>query len=98
MHFCIIKYLPSLAKKKKSAVKVLLINLLILSIAGVVTYYISNYFNKPRFVRYNGFDIDLPVSYNIHGIDVSHHQSSIDWEDVKAMKDKNVKIGFAFML
>jgi lysozyme len=86
-----------LAKKKKSAVKILLINLLVLTIAGVATYYISDYFNKPRFVRYNSFDIDLPVSYNIHGIDVSHHQSSINWEDVKAMKDKNVKIGFAFI-
>jgi lysozyme len=86
-----------LAKKKKSAVKVLFINLLILLIAGFGTYYISEYFNKPRFVRYNGFDIDLPISYSIHGIDVSHHQSSIDWGDAKAMKDKNVKIGFAFI-
>ena len=33
----------------------------------------------------------------MHGIDVSHHQDNIDWEAVKAMQVKNIKIGFAFI-
>jgi lysozyme len=86
-----------LAKKKKSAGKILLTNIAILIAAAVSTYYVSNYFNKTRFVHYSGFDIDLPTSYSIHGIDVSRHQSSINWEDVKTMKDKNVQIGFVFI-
>jgi lysozyme len=86
-----------LAKNNKNVGKILLINLCILIVTGFATYYISYYFNKTRFVRYNGFDIDLPITYNIHGIDVSHHQSVIDWNAVKAMKDRNIKIGFAII-
>ena len=33
----------------------------------------------------------------MHGIDVSHHQDNIDWEAVKAMQVKNIRIGFAFI-
>ena len=33
----------------------------------------------------------------MHGIDVSHHQDNIDWDAVKAMQVKNIKIGFAFI-
>ncbi len=33
----------------------------------------------------------------MHGIDVSHHQDNIEWEAVKAMQVKNIKVGFAFM-
>lgn len=64
---------------------------------GCATYFISNYFNKPRFIRYPGFDINIPVNFSIHGIDISHHQGTIDWDDVKTMKVRNIKIGFAFI-
>jgi lysozyme len=86
-----------LAKQKKSAVKALLFNILILVIVGSVTYWVSSYFNRPRFVRYPGFDINIPVNYSIHGIDISHHQGSIDWSEVKAMKVRNIKVGFTFI-
>ncbi len=33
----------------------------------------------------------------LHGIDVSHHQDNIDWQAVKEMQVKNVRIGFAFI-
>lgn len=59
--------------------------------AGVYYYY------KPIFVRYPAFGIDLPITYSIHGIDVSRYQGAIDWEEVKAMEIKNVKIGFSFI-
>lgn len=48
-------------------------------------------------MHYPGFGIDMPVNYVIHGIDVSRHQSLIDWQDVKAMQIKNIKIGFGFI-
>jgi lysozyme len=48
-------------------------------------------------VRYAAFGIPIPVSYQIHGIDVSRYQAAIDWEAVRDMQDKNIKIGFAFM-
>lgn len=70
---------------------------MLLAIAAAAIYYIANVVNKPKFVRYPAFEIDLPVNYSIHGIDVSRYQRNIDWEAVKAMQDKQVKIGFAFI-
>ncbi|MBL0145924.1 MAG: glycoside hydrolase family 25 protein [Chitinophagaceae bacterium] len=86
-----------MAKKKKSALRLLVINLIILTVTGFITYLISNQLNQSRFVRYDGFDINMPVNFAIHGIDVSHHQSTIDWEEVKAMQVKNIRIGFSFI-
>ncbi len=74
-----------------------MIPVLLLLIAGTATYYISQYLNRPRFVRYKEFGIDIPVAYAIHGIDVSHHQDNIDWKAVKAMQASNIKMGFAFI-
>lgn len=52
---------------------------------------------KPTFVRYPEFGISIPENYSIHGIDVSRYQLMIAWEEVKAMKIKNIQLGFAFM-
>ena len=68
-----------------------------LALAATAIYYITAYLHRPRFVRYPAFGIDLPENYKLHGIDVSHHQDNIDWDDVKAMQVKQVKIGFAFI-
>jgi len=86
------------AKKKKKRFKgsFTFIILVLASMVGV-TWYITGFFNQPSFVRYPAFGIDIPVNYSIHGIDVSRHQAVIDWEDVKNMEIKNVKIGFGFM-
>ena len=67
--------------------------------AGIAsaTYYISAYFERPKFVRYPAFGISMPVNFSIHGIDVSRYQDNIDWKAVRAMQDKEVKIGFAFI-
>ncbi|MBS1509584.1 MAG: glycoside hydrolase family 25 protein [Bacteroidetes bacterium] len=84
-------------KKKTSAVKIIVISLLYLASAALAIYFITLYMNRPRFVRYPAFGIPVPVNYAIHGIDVSRYQSSIDWNDVSAMQDKNIKIGFTFI-
>lgn len=52
---------------------------------------------RAKFVRYPAFGIDIPDSYQIHGIDVSRYQSYIDWTSVKEMKVDNVQIQFAFI-
>jgi len=69
----------------------------LLAVIASAVYYITEYLSRPKFIRYPAFGIDLPVSYTIHGIDVSRYQSSIDWKEVKNMEDKQVKIGFAFI-
>ncbi len=60
-------------------------------------YYINGYLTRPKFIHYPAFGIDLPEHYVMHGIDVSRYQNNIDWEAVKTMQDKQVKIGFAFI-
>ncbi|MBK7884999.1 MAG: glycoside hydrolase family 25 protein [Chitinophagaceae bacterium] len=82
---------------KKNVKKTVLIPLLFLVIISIIIYLVTEHFNKAKFVRYPAFGISLPSKYEIHGIDISHHQNNIDWDEVKAMKDQNVKIGFCFI-
>jgi lysozyme len=49
------------------------------------------------FEHYTSFNINIPKGYLLHGIDVSKHQGTIKWTDVKEMKDKDLRIGFAFI-
>ena len=86
-----------MTKKKRSLFRLLLLPVLLLTAAAAATFYLTEYLNKPRFVRYPAFGIDLPINFPIHGIDVSHHQSNIDWKAVVAMQVKRVKIGFSFI-
>ena len=88
---------PCLAKKKRSLFTIIFIPAFLLAVAAAAIYYIAMVVNKPKFVRYPAFGIDLPINYTIHGIDVSRYQYSIDWQAVKEMQDKQVKIGFAFI-
>jgi len=43
------------------------------------------------------FSILIPSGYSVHGIDVSKHQSNIDWKRVATMRSKNIKISFVFI-
>lgn len=47
--------------------------------------------------NYLNFGIAVPRGYLIHGIDISHHQKIINWDDVAAIDAKGVKINFAFI-
>ncbi|MFZ1370926.1 MAG: GH25 family lysozyme [Ferruginibacter sp.] len=86
-----------MAKRKKSIFRSIFIPVILLAGIAAAVYYINAYLSRPAFVRYPAFGIDLPVNYSIHGIDVSRYQHNIDWKAVKAMEDKNIKIGFAFI-
>ena len=86
-----------MAKRRKSVFRSILIPVILLAIIASGVYYITGYLSRPKFVRYPAFGIDIPVSFSIHGIDVSRYQDNIDWEAVKAMQDKQLKIGFVFI-
>lgn len=70
-----------------------------LLIAGLGAYLFFQWLNyrKAKFTRYPEFGIAIPEAYLIHGIDVSRYQQTIAWEEVKAMKVRNVKVGFTFI-
>lgn len=52
---------------------------------------------EDTFRLYPDFGIEIPENYNIHGIDVSRYQGNINWGLVKAMKSRELKIGFSFI-
>lgn len=85
-------------KNKKSG-KWWWIILLVIVLGSLIAYiwYKTASINRAKFVRYPAFGIDIPDNYTIHGIDVSHFQSFIDWPSVKEMKVHNVRVGFAFI-
>lgn len=84
-------------RSKKRAYKNIDI-LIIIAVVGVVLFLIiSNREKKLRFIKYDAFGIELPTSFDIHGIDVSRYQQDINWQAVKEMEHKGVKIGFAFI-
>ena len=49
------------------------------------------------FVNYPAFGIMMPTEYAIHGIDVSHHNKSINWSLVKKMRVEKIRLGFSFI-
>lgn len=77
---------------------------LLFSAAGLTVFSIAflllqerSKYRKAKFTHYPEFGINIPEGYSIHGIDVSKYQSVIAWEEVRAMKVKNIQPGFAFI-
>ncbi len=70
-----------------------------LAVLAVGSWLLVRYlqYNKAKFARYPEFGIQLPLGYTIHGIDVSKYQSMIAWEEVKAMRVRDVQMQFAFI-
>jgi lysozyme len=87
------------SKKKKEFIRRIILRSLILLGAGFAIWFFYEQlkFKKHEFVRYPEFGIDIPEDYNIHGIDVSKYQETIAWDEVKAMKVKEVRMGFVFI-
>lgn len=89
--------MPSTRKKKQIRRIIFAILVFIVVATGAWMLYQILSYRKIKFTRYPEFGIVIPESYSIHGLDVSKYQSTIIWEEVKAMKVKNVQLGFAFI-
>jgi lysozyme len=53
--------------------------------------------NVSRNSDIKAFGIDLPGAYEVHGIDISKHQKTIDWLQVSKSEWKGKKISFVFI-
>lgn len=53
--------------------------------------------NKNKWTYVDDFGIKLPLKFEIHGIDVSHHNGKIDWDKLQNIDSDGVKINFAFI-
>ncbi len=88
-------------RRKKKKLRQRQIVFIILTVVGITAaawvIYKKARYRKIRYTRYPEFGISIPESYAIHGIDVSRHQDLIAWEEVQAMKVKNVRLGFVFI-
>lgn len=65
-------------------------------LVGLLIFWFS-YRNENEWTYMQKFGIRLPLRYTLHGIDVSHHNARIDWEKVKKLKSKDVKIDFVYI-
>ncbi len=86
-------------KKHKRRQWLYLIILVVVIIASYISYQLYQVYlsYKSNFVRYEGFNIDVPMGYTIHGIDISRHQGNIAWNAVKAMQVQDIKLDFAYI-
>ena len=88
-----------LTRKQRRRIRQYFYSALALAILVAGGYMLWKWFRyrKIKFTRYPEFGIVIPDNYSIHGIDVSKYQDMIAWEEVKAMKVKNIQLGFAFI-
>ncbi len=86
-------------RKKKRKQWLYFIIILLTVVAGYISYQLFEIYlsYQKTFVRYQGFNIDIPMGYTIHGIDISRHQGNISWNAVKAMQVEDVKLDFAYI-
>ncbi|MFT3932525.1 MAG: GH25 family lysozyme [Chitinophagaceae bacterium] len=82
-------------KKKRLSRKMILVFIVFTGMVISAWWWYRSH--SSNFVTYPEFGIAVPNNYLIHGIDVSHHQDDINWDLVKSMQVKNIKIGFAFI-
>ena len=53
--------------------------------------------DMPFFKKYGRFNIYMPSDFTVHGIDVSHHNSIINFGYVKKMNVDGIKLRFVFI-
>lgn len=70
-----------------------------LAVLGFYAFILLTYFVSPFSNRWKALygDVDYPAGYSIHGIDVSHHQGTINWQKVADAEINNEPIAFVFI-
>lgn len=58
---------------------------------------INSKYLKNNYVYHEKYGIKMPLSYQIHGIDISAHQGKIDWKKVNETNVEDIRIDFAFI-
>lgn len=86
-----------MARKKKRSSGTFFKVVFALCLVILTFYFVVKLFFSPPDIFYPGFQIPIPAGYEIHGIDVSRYQSTINWKELKSMEDNGIKIGFVFI-
>ena len=65
---------------------------------GIESYlYDKSQCAEPRRRQWKSYSIPISPGYSVHGLDISHYQCDIDWEEVKKMNENGIRIQFAFI-
>ena len=72
---------------------------LVVSLCIVYVYVFYTFFVQPYGLRWRGVygEADYPAGYSIRGIDISHHQGKIDWNQLQRAKIGDEPLSFVFM-
>jgi lysozyme len=87
------------SRRTKKFIRRAILSFLFIAAAGCAIWLIPKWlkYQKAKSTHYTEFGISIPDEYTIHGIDVSKYQDIIAWEEVSAMKVRDIQIGFAFI-
>ncbi|MGN6510356.1 MAG: glycoside hydrolase family 25 protein, partial [Chitinophaga sp.] len=78
---------------RKLRTRPVIIGTMILVLAGLAgVWWLLREKAPMEFVRYEEFGIDMPVSYSMHGIDISKFQGNVNWMAVRQMEVDDIKI------
>ncbi len=75
--------------------KLLLLGVIALVLGAVCWYWYE--LNTNKWMHVPKIGIRLPLRYDIHGIDVSHHNGRIDWPKLRQMRFENLRLQFVFI-
>ena len=71
--------------------------------SAALLFFFYTFFIRPYSFRWKpchgakAYGVCLPLNYRVHGIDVSHYQGDIQWNDIKATENDEYPIRFVFM-
>lgn len=94
LYFCI------MARRKKTKRRnIAYIALGFCIVIGIYVFILANYAVFPFSNRWRAIysSIDLPDGYSIYGLDISHHQGDINWENLEKAKIGDNTISFLFI-
>lgn len=78
----------------------LILLILIPTIYRTLSTFVKSGFSVSNAKQYHNlahFGVAVPTGYEIHGIDISHHQKNIEWAEVAAINVEGTCIHFAFI-
>ena len=90
-------------KTKPGAMPVWLRNLLAVLVIFVFVTTFYYFFIRPYAYRwkpcygYEGYGVCLPYGYDVHGLDISHHQGPINWDKLHQNREGVFPLHFIFM-
>jgi len=77
--------------------------LALIIIIGVASFGFYRFFVQPYAYRWKtcagrqAYNVCIPYNYSVHGIDISHYQGIIDWQQLSAHQQGEFPLSFIFM-